>query len=215
MVGADHKTVGATRAELEGRGEIPHVDAHTDTAGRQQQATKGTGLAKPPAVPEPPQPKRAPAIAGETGGETGGRADGESETRKAAGSPEAPSQAGEAGGEAALGPAVPPPIGTDEWTPPPLPALLQAWNQASDTERKDLQNVALDWFNQIINFGRKRLAEDVLERLGSHAGNNGHYELIGTFLDTVGAKRVWKSASPRFKTAARDPGGAENPKEEA
>lgn len=38
-VKADHKTVGAVRAELEGRGEIPHVEARTDTRGRQQPVT--------------------------------------------------------------------------------------------------------------------------------------------------------------------------------
>jgi hypothetical protein len=40
---ADHKTVGSIRSELEGRGEIPHVEVRTDTKGRQQPATK-----KPP-----------------------------------------------------------------------------------------------------------------------------------------------------------------------
>src|ERR1700738_1118194 len=37
---ADHKTVGAVRADLEGRGEIPHVEARTDTKGRAQPAKK-------------------------------------------------------------------------------------------------------------------------------------------------------------------------------
>jgi len=39
-VKVDHKTVGAARSELEGRGEIPHVEARTDTKGRRQPATK-------------------------------------------------------------------------------------------------------------------------------------------------------------------------------
>jgi hypothetical protein len=39
-VKTDHKTVGTVRAELEGRGEIPHVEKRTDTKGRQQPATK-------------------------------------------------------------------------------------------------------------------------------------------------------------------------------
>lgn len=36
--GVDHKTAGAVRDELEGRGEIPHVDERTDTLGRNQPA---------------------------------------------------------------------------------------------------------------------------------------------------------------------------------
>jgi ParB-like chromosome segregation protein Spo0J len=39
-VKTDHKTVGTVRAELEGRGEIPHVEARTDTKGRKQPAKK-------------------------------------------------------------------------------------------------------------------------------------------------------------------------------
>lgn len=35
-LGVDHKTVAPIRAELEGRGEIPHVSTTTDTLGRQQ-----------------------------------------------------------------------------------------------------------------------------------------------------------------------------------
>jgi len=38
----DHKTVKGKRDEMEGRGEIPHVDKRTDTKGRQQPATKPT-----------------------------------------------------------------------------------------------------------------------------------------------------------------------------
>jgi ParB-like chromosome segregation protein Spo0J len=36
----DHKTVGAARVELEGRGEIPHVEERTDTKGRKQPTKK-------------------------------------------------------------------------------------------------------------------------------------------------------------------------------
>ena len=39
---ADHKTVGTVRAELEGRGEIPHVAKVTDTKGRKQPVRKAT-----------------------------------------------------------------------------------------------------------------------------------------------------------------------------
>jgi ParB-like chromosome segregation protein Spo0J len=45
MAGVDHKTVGAVRAELEGRGEIPHVEARADSLGR-----------RPPARPARPAP---------------------------------------------------------------------------------------------------------------------------------------------------------------
>jgi ParB-like chromosome segregation protein Spo0J len=40
MVKVDHKTVGAVREQVEGRGEIPHVPARTDTKGRKQPAKK-------------------------------------------------------------------------------------------------------------------------------------------------------------------------------
>jgi ParB-like chromosome segregation protein Spo0J len=39
----DHKTVGAVREQLEGRGEIPHVETRTDSAGRKQPAKKKSG----------------------------------------------------------------------------------------------------------------------------------------------------------------------------
>jgi molybdenum-dependent DNA-binding transcriptional regulator ModE len=41
-VGADHKTVGTVREEMERRGEIPHVETRQDTKGRQQSSTKYT-----------------------------------------------------------------------------------------------------------------------------------------------------------------------------
>jgi ParB-like chromosome segregation protein Spo0J len=37
---ADHKTVGSIRSDMEGRGEIPHVETRTDTKGRKQPAAK-------------------------------------------------------------------------------------------------------------------------------------------------------------------------------
>jgi hypothetical protein len=40
MVKADHKTVGAVRAEAEARGEIPHVETRKDAAGRAQPARR-------------------------------------------------------------------------------------------------------------------------------------------------------------------------------
>jgi len=40
LVKVDHKTVGAVRKEMEGRGEIPHVDRTIDTKGRSQPAAK-------------------------------------------------------------------------------------------------------------------------------------------------------------------------------
>lgn len=46
--GADHKTVGSQRVELEGRGEIPHAETRTDSTGRTQPATKP----ERPATPE-------------------------------------------------------------------------------------------------------------------------------------------------------------------
>jgi hypothetical protein len=39
-VKASHVTVGAVRTKLEARGQIDHVEAHTDTKGRKQQAHK-------------------------------------------------------------------------------------------------------------------------------------------------------------------------------
>jgi hypothetical protein len=49
----DHKTVGKARAELEGRGEIPHVEARTDSKGRKQPSTKPKTSAKPAAPRKP------------------------------------------------------------------------------------------------------------------------------------------------------------------
>jgi hypothetical protein len=40
QIKVDHKTVGKARAELEGRGEIPHVEKRTDTKGRKQPSSK-------------------------------------------------------------------------------------------------------------------------------------------------------------------------------
>ena len=40
LVDRDHKTVAKDRADLEARGEIPHVEKRTDSTGRQQPATK-------------------------------------------------------------------------------------------------------------------------------------------------------------------------------
>lgn len=39
-VKVDHKTVGAVRQDLEGRGEIPHTETRTDSKGRQQKGKK-------------------------------------------------------------------------------------------------------------------------------------------------------------------------------
>jgi DNA-binding Lrp family transcriptional regulator len=39
-VGAHHETVGAVRSEMEGRGEIRHVETRTDTKGRKQPSKK-------------------------------------------------------------------------------------------------------------------------------------------------------------------------------
>src|SRR5215471_17671304 len=43
----DDKTVGAVRADLERRSEIPNVSTRTDTRGRKQPAQKKTAPAKP------------------------------------------------------------------------------------------------------------------------------------------------------------------------
>jgi hypothetical protein len=40
IAGVHHETVAATRQDLEGRGEIRHVETRTDSAGRQQPARK-------------------------------------------------------------------------------------------------------------------------------------------------------------------------------
>lgn len=49
--GVDHKTVAPVRAQLENRGEIPHVSERRDSTGRQQPASKPTP--RTPSVPEP------------------------------------------------------------------------------------------------------------------------------------------------------------------
>jgi cysteinyl-tRNA synthetase len=57
----DHKTVAAARAELEGRGEIPHVETTTDTKGRKQPAKKKRKAKKSAALDDDQtkQPPRA------------------------------------------------------------------------------------------------------------------------------------------------------------
>jgi hypothetical protein len=75
-VGVDDKTVAKRRREMVGRSEIPNVSTRTDSAGRQQPATKPKKAAgeqdgapappPPPVVPPPPQsgpppPASAPA----------------------------------------------------------------------------------------------------------------------------------------------------------
>jgi hypothetical protein len=52
QVKVDHKTVGAARAGLEGRGEIPHVERRTDTKGRKQPTKKRK---RPPHGKETPE----------------------------------------------------------------------------------------------------------------------------------------------------------------
>jgi hypothetical protein len=47
-VKASHHTVGAVRAEMEGRGQVAHVETRTDSKGRKQPARKTT--TKPPPV---------------------------------------------------------------------------------------------------------------------------------------------------------------------
>ena len=61
-VGVDHKTAGKVREGLEGRGEIPHVDKRTDSAGREQPVKpKPKANPKPVTDPKPkPQPKPQP-----------------------------------------------------------------------------------------------------------------------------------------------------------
>jgi hypothetical protein len=57
QIKADHKTVGTVRSEMEGRGEIPHVESRTDTQGRRQPGSKSKPKAPP--ASKPPKPKAA------------------------------------------------------------------------------------------------------------------------------------------------------------
>jgi hypothetical protein len=68
-VKVDHKTVGAVRAEQEGRGEIPHVEERTDTKGRKQPAKKPP--AKAPARAHKPAPHQPAHISQELGEQIG------------------------------------------------------------------------------------------------------------------------------------------------
>jgi hypothetical protein len=80
----DHKTVGKVREQLEGRGEIPHVDKRSDSKGREQPAARpGRGGRERAARPRP-------VVLG-----------GCTETPAAAG-PEAPATPAEAAEQAAL-----------------------------------------------------------------------------------------------------------------
>ena len=46
LVKASHVTVGTVRAELEGRGQIDHVDSRVDTKGRRQRAHKPQSISR-------------------------------------------------------------------------------------------------------------------------------------------------------------------------
>jgi hypothetical protein len=63
-VKADHKTVGAVRAEQEARGEIPHVENRTDTKGRRQPAKRAAPITRV-SRPAPHQPAHISQEAGE------------------------------------------------------------------------------------------------------------------------------------------------------
>jgi hypothetical protein len=67
-VKADHKTVGSVRTEMEGRGEIPHVETHTDSKGRKQPA-KRKRTTKPQAAPSEHKPSRPDDIGQASAGE--------------------------------------------------------------------------------------------------------------------------------------------------
>jgi ParB-like chromosome segregation protein Spo0J len=58
---ANHKTVGAVRAEQEARGEIPHVETRTDTKGRAQPVTRKKATDPPVQVSEEVLRKREEA----------------------------------------------------------------------------------------------------------------------------------------------------------
>jgi len=69
-LGVDHKTAAKVREDMEGRGDIPHVDTRTDSLGRQQPVTRITETTKAETyvdtttgevLPEPePAPKATP-----------------------------------------------------------------------------------------------------------------------------------------------------------
>jgi hypothetical protein len=65
-LGVDHKTVGAVREGLEGRGEIPHVETRRDTKGRKQPARKPKRASntkrKPPALNDAPHDVDQPGL---------------------------------------------------------------------------------------------------------------------------------------------------------
>jgi len=65
-VKVSHVTVGGVRTEMEGRGQIDHVETHTDTGGRQQRAHKSAPAVQAAvdrAVARSEQTKRREAVA--------------------------------------------------------------------------------------------------------------------------------------------------------
>jgi hypothetical protein len=70
-VKASHHTVGAVRAEMEGRGQVAHVGIRTDTKGRKQPVSKRPHKTKPKtsapktkaAIAPPPEQQFADAVA--------------------------------------------------------------------------------------------------------------------------------------------------------
>lgn len=77
VLGVDHKTVGAVRSDLVGRGEIPHVESRLDSIGRQQPTSKAKPAASAPvdkplaAIAEPTPDPGAHSSLASTGGPGG------------------------------------------------------------------------------------------------------------------------------------------------
>jgi ParB-like nuclease domain len=88
--GVDHKTAGSVREELEGRGEIPHVEKRSDTKGRTQPASKPR-TARRPRTPPRTYPKLLDSIESETDDditELDADTDGDTEAESVSESPE-------------------------------------------------------------------------------------------------------------------------------
>jgi hypothetical protein len=195
-------TVGRRRKRGEKTGEVSKVDTKTDKRGYKQPAHRP---ARKSARNAKASDKPAPTTG--NGGDPGETADAEKARHAAA---EAAETAAAARGEVVPGPAAP----ADKWTAPPLPAVLQEWNRASEDDRKIAcdsvigpffnRATGVDIANQILNFGREGLAEETLVRVASHIGNNGRYELAAAFFDTLGVDAALKSMSPEFEAALRD-----------
>jgi hypothetical protein len=89
--------------------------------------------------------------------------------------------------------------------------LLEAWEQASDRDRKIIRDIAITMFfehatstdllNQLVIFERRNLLEAVLKGVVGYILGGGYPELAQILFDAFGPKYMLETMSPQFKAA--------------